>query len=327
MAVELYPLRFDPIFKPALWGGQSLKARFGRPPSTEAIGEAWVLSDEPSQGSRVNEGPLVGAALRELMLTRRDELLGRAASIHDRFPLLLKFLEASQPLSVQVHPDDAQAKRLTGDAKACGKTEAWVILESNAGSLVYAGLLPGVDAAGFRRALANDTLAEVMHRYTPQLGDCIFLEAGVIHAIGAGLMLFEVQQTSDITYRLYDWGRLDVATGLPRVLHLEQGILCTNIASGPCNPAKPNQVLGSKRERLVSCPYFILDRVNSDKAFVVGAVGECRAVVVIEGCGALHHDGIRYPLRFGDVLLLPASVGACECVPEGNLTILECGIP
>jgi mannose-6-phosphate isomerase len=208
-----------------------------------------------------------------------------------------------------------------------GKTEAWVILKAENDSLVYAGLRSGVSKAEFQNALTKGKLPDVMHSYVPRLGDCIFLEAGTVHAIGAGLMLFEVQQTSDITYRLYDWGRVDAKTGKPRALHIEQALNCTNYERGPCDPVKPSPISGNKGERLVSCGYFTLDRVRSEQAFSVGVKDHCRIIVCIEGKGRLVDRGKSYSLKTGDVLLLPASIGVCECVPDSAMTILECGTP
>jgi mannose-6-phosphate isomerase len=201
------------------------------------------------------------------------------------------------------------------------------VLRASPQSLVYTGLRAGIGAADFRNALRGGTLPEVMHAYAPRPGDCIFLEAGTIHAIGAGLTLFEVQQTSDITYRLYDWGRVDGKTGKPRPLHIEQALACVNVERGPCNPVTPRKKPGQARERLTSCRYFTLDRIRSDRPLPVGAVGQCRILAVVEGRGELRHGGRgEYPLRLGDVLLLPASIGPGVWAPAGAATILECGI-
>ena len=326
MPEPLYPLRFEPIFKHAIWGGYSLRPMFGQAQPAEPEGEAWVLSDQGDSLSRVVEGPLAGQTLRDLMVAHQQALLGDAPASNGRFPLLLKFLEARQPLSVQVHPNDEQARRMEPAGAGLGKTEAWVILKSDPGSLLYAGLRHGVGHAEFRQALTTGSLPDVMHAYETSPGDCIFLEAGTIHAIGAGLTLFEVQQTSDITYRLYDWDRVDAKTGKSRQLHIEQALLCTNVHGGPCRPVDAQRTPHPSRERLLTCSYFTLDRIVGDKPFTVGAAGQCRIVVALEGQASLHHRGRKHMLRMGDVLLLPAAVGPCECSPEGTATILECGV-
>jgi mannose-6-phosphate isomerase len=327
MPVELYPLRFEPIFKNNLWGGSFLRPLFGLDAPSEPEGEAWLLSDQGDNVSRVVDGPLRGKTLRDLMGSHRRELIGSAAAPLDRFPLLLKLLDARQPLSVQVHPNDEQAQRLESASAGFGKTEAWVILRTEPGSLLYAGLREGVTADEFREALKGGTLPEVLHAISPRPGDCFFLEAGMIHAIGAGLILFEVQQTSDITYRLFDWGRVDAKTGRPRPLHIESALLCTNVEAGPCHAVKPARLAGTDRERLVACQYFTLDRIHGDRRFPVGESGQCRLVVCLDGRANLIHKGKSHPLKLGDVLLLPAAISPCECIPDGMATVLEIWIP
>ncbi|MGL6094917.1 MAG: type I phosphomannose isomerase catalytic subunit [Fimbriiglobus sp.] len=321
MAVPLYPLRFDPIFKSMLWGGRRLPGFLRQPaPGPDPVAEAWVLSDVDGSPSRVANGPLAGTTLRELIAADPHGVLGSAAGTTSRFPLLLKFIDARQELSVQVHPNDEQARAKTPGAS--GKTEAWVILDANpATSRIYAGFRDGVGESDFRSALETKTTPHTLHSFTPTPGDCVFLPANTVHAIGADILLFEVQQTSDITYRLYDWDRTDAKTGKPRELHVDDGLACSDFASGPCRPVTP--VPGGDRERLVACDYFTLHRVSTDTPVTLGAVGACRAVVLTAGRGTL--GGM--PLEAGDVVLLPAAVGGGGLTPAGPTTVLECGIP
>lgn len=321
--MALYPLTFEPLFKNMLWGGRRLPAFLGRPaPHDDPIGEAWVLSDVEGNASVVANGPLAGRTLRELIAERRVDILGTADAPDGRFPLLLKFIDARQELSVQVHPDDAIAVRLAGPGKR-GKTEAWVVLDRDpATSRIYAGFRPGVTAGDFREAIASRTAPKTLHSFTPTPGDCVFLKAGTVHAIGANILLFEVQQTSDITYRLYDWDRVDAKTGTGRELHIEQGLLCSDFGAGPCRPVTPTPA-----GELVNCEYFTLHRHARHDQFAVGAAGACRAVIGIEGRGDLVWNGERFPLGVGNVVLLPAAVGACAIDPKGAMTVLECGLP
>jgi mannose-6-phosphate isomerase len=325
----LYPLRFEPIFKSMLWGGRRLPAFLNRPhPADEPVGEAWVLSDVDGSPSRVADGLLAGATLRELLAIHPEGVLGPAGPANGRFPLLLKFIDARQELSVQVHPNDAQAAAKCPGSS--GKTEAWVVLDADPHtSKIYAGFAPGVTAADFRAALESRTTPRTLHSFTPRPGDCVFLEAGTVHAIGADILLFEVQQTCDTTYRLYDWDRVDAKTGRPRQLHIDDGLACADFARGPCHPVRPvaEDHPHGRRERLVSCPYFHLGRHTGGRRFKVGAAGECRAVVCVGGRGELESNGKRYPIATGDVVLLPATVGECACVPTGEITLLECGLP
>ena len=325
----LYPLRFEPIFTSNLWGGRRLPGFLRRPaPHDDPIGEAWVLSDVDGSPSRVADGPLAGVTLRELLAADPARILGKTKLVNGRFPLLLKFIDARQELSVQVHPNDEQAARAISGAN--GKTEAWVILEANPErSRVYSGFKNGIAADDFRAALANRTTPQTLHSFTPNPGDCVFLDAGTVHAIGAEIMVFEVQQTSDITYRLYDWDRVDAKTGLPRELHVEKGLACSTFHRGPCDAVKPvaEELTHGRRESLVACPYFTLTRHTATRRFNVGAAGECRVLACVAGWGELEAEEGRYGISTGDVVLLPAELGECECLPAGEIALLECGIP
>jgi len=326
--MPLSPLRFAPIFTQNRWGGRRLPAFLQQPEPDHPhpIGEAWVLSDVDGSSSVVVDGPEQGRSLRELLAERPERILGAAKPINGRFPLLLKFIDAKEELSVQVHPNDEQAARSKPGAN--GKTEAWVIMEANPDtSRIYSGFRPGMTAAGFVAALESKSAPSALHTFTPSPGDCVYLPAGTVHAIGADILLFEVQQTSDITYRLYDWDRVDAKTGLPRELHVEQGLAVSNFASGPCPAVKPRR-LSETCEELANGPYFTLRRHIALKRFTVGASGECRAIVVLNA-----NDGSQIQwnadvdaIRTGDVLLIPAEVGACEILPAGSTTILECGL-
>jgi mannose-6-phosphate isomerase len=323
---KLSPLTFEPIFKPAIWGGTRLRPYLGRSPSDEATGEAWMLSDVDGSLSRVAGGPLAGRSLRELLAEDATAILGSAKLANGRFPLLMKFLDARRELSVQVHPTDDQANaRKPGQL---GKTEAWVVLDANHNtSLLYAGFRQGVTADTFRAAMANGTVPDTLHRFVPRVGDCVFLEAGTVHAIGQDLMLFEVQQTSDITYRLYDWDRVDEKTGKPREMHLDDGLACSNFAMGPCDPVTPEK--DGERDRLVACRYFTLHHRRVAKRFHVGAPGRCTVLVVLEADPRTElkwDDDVRI-LRTGDVVLMPACVGECSILPVGPVRVLEIGLP
>ncbi len=321
----LYPLRFEPIFQKRIWGGRRLEEWLGRPlPGDEPIGEAWVLSDQGQHLSRVANGPLKGQTLRQLLEGFGERLLG-AGKRHDRFPLLLKFLDARETLSVQVHPDDRHTHLLPPGQR--GKTEAWVVLEAESGGRIYAGLKPGLGPEGLRTALRQQAVAECLGSFQPNPGDCVFLPAGTVHALGGGLVIFEIQQNSDVTFRLYDWDRVDAQTGKPRQLHIDESLACTDFSATVSGPALPvlEQDGPVRRERLVACPYFHLARWSADQPFHVGAAGESRTLVGIEGQAEVEHAGERYPIRRGDVLLLPAEVGTCPCRPTGRVVVLECG--
>jgi mannose-6-phosphate isomerase len=325
---SLPPLRFRPILKPALWGGQRLRTLYNAPPGPDPIGEAWLLSDCPDQPSVVADGPLAGRTLRDLMEDMPERIVGPTKVANGRFPLLIKFLHAREPLSVQVHPTDARACDLEGPA-AVGKTEAWVVVEADPTASVYAGLLPAATPETLRKAIQAGTVEDLLYGVTPAVGDCFFLKAGTVHSIGGGLVLFEVQQTCDLTYRLYDWGRTDPKTGRPRELHLEKGLACVDYTIGPCRPARPTEE-GHGRARkaiLAECQYFSLGRWEAARPFTTGSVGECRILAGVAGRAVIRHRLNEYPLDLGDVWLLAADTGPVEVVPEGPATILECAVP
>ncbi len=312
--MALYPLKFEPIFRPMPWGGTRLRGMLRRPADPAPTGEAWVLSDVDGALSAVTNGPLAGATLRDVLAAHGAELFGPAAPADGRFPLLLKLLDARTELSVQVHPDDAQAVALKGPGHR-GKTEAWVILDADpTASWIYAGFEAGVTAADFRAALAAKTVPAALHRFTPAPGDCVFLPAGTVHAIGADILLFEIQQTSDITYRLYDWDRVDAA-GKPRELHVDAGLSVADFGRGPCDPVAPR--VAGDRETLVECPQFTLHR--STRPGTVGRAGHCTAVVCVGGTGTVAGESVAW----GEVILLPAAHGVAAVT--GDVTLLECG--
>jgi len=323
----LSPLRFSPIFKSALWGGSHLRKLFNSPPSDDPTGEAWVLSDQGDNPSVVADGPLAGTTLRDLLQSMPERILGSASLVNGRFPLLLKFLQVRQPLSVQVHPNDAKARELEGPL-ASGKTEAWYIVEADPNASLYCGLNAGVTPVQVRRAIGANKLEQLLNGLRPERGDCFLIPAGTVHALCDGLLVFEVQQTSDITYRLYDWGRVDPKTGKPRELHIEKGLACVNYSQGPCRPISPTEE-GHGRVRLAplaECAYFTLGRWDAASPFRVGETGQCRMIVGVEGRATLRHGGKEYGIGLGDTWLLPAEVGSCEVIPKGPVVILECGL-
>jgi mannose-6-phosphate isomerase len=226
-------------------------------------------------------------------------------------------------LSVQVHPSDDHTHLLPPGQR--GKTEAWIVLQAEPTSRIYAGLIPGTAETELRQALAEKAIVNRLASFVPRVGDCIFLPAGTVHALGGGVMLFEVQQNSDMTFRLYDWDRVD-AQGKPRPMHVEESFACIDFGSEVRGPVVPVvEAEGPvRRERLVSCRYFQLWRCQATQPFTAGASNQCRILTVVEGEAQLDHQGQSYPLRRGDVLFLPAEVGACTCRPSGKILMLEC---
>jgi mannose-6-phosphate isomerase len=325
--ILLYPLRFEPIYQYRIWGGRRLTDLLTAPlPGNDPIGEAWVLSDRDDHPSCVADGPLKGQTIRQLLKQWPDQLMGKLAGRFSRFPLLLKFLDVHEMLSVQVHPSDRQSNYLP--AGEHGKTEAWVVLEAGPKSRIYAGLKPATTANILRRAIANRTVADHLASFSPKLGDGIFLPAGTVHSLG-DLVVFEVQENSDVTFRLYDWDHVDAKTGQPRPLQVDQAMACIDFAQGAVGPVVPvvEEVQPVLREQLFGCEHFGLWRLRGESPFRVGAAGMPRVLVCIAGDGQLEHDGVNHAVGKGDVLLLPAVVGACAFQLRIAVSLLEISLP
>jgi mannose-6-phosphate isomerase len=323
----LYPLHFEPIYQYRLWGGRRLADILTTPLPSGPIGEAWILSDRNDHASQVADGPLTGQTIAQLMEQFPEQLMGKLAGRFQRFPLLLKFLDAREMLSVQVHPTVSNADLLPEGETA--KTEAWVVLEASQKSRIYAGLMPGTAADNLRRSLVNGTVPDHLAYFTPKPGDAVFVQAGTVHALGGGVVVFEIQQNSDVTFRLYDWNHVDAKTGEPRELQVDKAIACINFAQREVGPAVP--VLESttpvERERLFDCEHFRLWRLRGVSPFVVGASDAARVLVCIEGAGQIEHGGASYAVGQGDVFLLPAVIGACDFQPSRAVNLLEIALP
>lgn len=321
-----HPLHFEPYLRPMVWGGRRLEEVLGKPlPGSEPFGEAWEISDHAAHTSVVAEGPLAGRTLHDLMVRHRTDLLGPNALQYSTFPLLVKLLDANDWLSVQVHPDDVKVKTLwPGEG---GKTEAWFVLDVHPESRIYAGLRPGVDELRLREALTVGTVAECLHDFTPRPGDCLFLRAGTVHAVGGGVLMAEVQQTSDATFRLFDWNRRD-AQGESRQLHIEQAIACIDWQQGPLEPIRVRDFTSDptgplERQRLVTCRYFELDFLRGKEPIHLGGSGRMQIVIVVRGEGRLGSSR----LTMGQTWLLPASLSAMRLEPTPGIDVLLTTLP
>jgi mannose-6-phosphate isomerase len=327
-SITLYPLRFEPIYQYRLWGGRRLSALLSAPlPGDGPIGEAWVLSDRDDHQSKIANGPLKGQTIGLLMDQYREQVMGKLASSFRRFPLLLKFLDAQQMLSVQVHPSDAHPELLPPGEMS--KTEAWVVLEAEKGSSIYAGLRPGTTAADLRRSLADGTIADHLAGIVPRPGGAVFIPAGTVHTLGGGVVVFEVQQNSDVTFRLFDWQHIDAKTGQLRPLQVDQAFACIDFdrnAGGLVAP-RVETTTPVQREKLFDCEAFHLDRLLGTLPFAVGAATVPSVLVCVDGSGQVEHGEVPYLISKGDVYLLPAAAGVCTFRPSGEVTLLEIAIP
>ena len=296
-------------------------------PDGGPFGEAWILSDRDDHASVVTNGPLQGQTLPQIMLHSRAELMGRIAQQFLRFPLLLKFLDARQMLSVQVHPGYTDDGRLPIDPQA--KTEGWVVLQKGAGSRIYAGLRSGATVETLRLAIAEEALPEALTLIRPEIGDAIFIPAGTVHSLGDDVVVFEIQQNCDTTFRLYDWDHVDSETHQPRALQVEQALACIDFESNGAGHIQPTveTEASPRRERLFDCEFFQLSRISGRLSFEVGEYGMPRVLVCLDGAGKIEHQGQPHPIRKGEVWLLPASVGPLTFQPDEAVTLLEASIP
>ena len=261
---------------------------------------------------------MAGQSLSSLVVNEPRWLLGEefvdaAGGTVDRFPLLLKYLDCNRDLSVQVHPDDRYAATL--DPPDLGKTEAWVVVDAQPGSQIYAGLKSGVGRDDLAAAMRSGRTEEVLHRFEPSAGDCVFIPAGTVHALGAGLVIAEIQQSSDTTFRLFDWNRTD-STGQSRPLHLEQSLEVSDYRRGPVN-AQPPVATGQGFERLVDCDKFVLRRITAP--LEIAGDDRCHLLTLPAGRASVRAVDGEWSLTAGESLLLPAAIGPVRITTDGPL--------
>ncbi len=320
------PLTFEPILKRIRWGGRQLGELLGKAIGPESdYAESWELADHENGQSVVNHGPRAGQSLRQLVGQSGDELFGRHHGL-TQFPLLIKFLDANDWLSLQVHPNDEQAKQY--EPTENGKTEAWIILDAQPNSQICAGLKSGVDRQQLSAHLQNGTIEECLNIFSVQPGDCVFVPAGTVHAIGPGIVLAEIQQQSNLTFRLHDWGRLGT-DGKPRDIHVEESLACTDFDRGPVMPVTPLVLLdGSHRhEELVRDQYFVIQRHRTNQPFKIITNCQFHILMVLDGTARVDSlDGSR-SLPHGSTMLIPAANEGVTVTPDGRATILDVFLP
>lgn len=311
------PLRFHPVYQPYIWGGDKLRSHVGRMDTPSGIvAESWEISDREDGMSVVSEGPLAGKTLRELIEADSEGMLGSSAS-GGVFPLLIKVLDAAQTLSVQVHPNDETAAKFGGEAK----TETWYILEAEPDACVYCGVAPGVTAKKFRKAIKENQLEPLLKKIPVQAGDAIFVPGGRVHAIASGCLLLEVQQNSNTTYRIYDWGRVD-DKGKGRELHIDQALQVSILeeeedALTPPKGLKP--LAGMPREQIMRSSYFLLERLRVSGQAVLPPHPTCFQVLfAIDGDLKVSSGGETVEVPAGHSVLLPAAAGEAGLDAHGG---------
>lgn len=321
--LSLEPILFEPILQPRRWGGDRLATCLGKqlPHPDGVFGESWELVDRHDYQSRILDGEHAGKSIRELIQLNGEQIFGRSGCENKQFPFLIKFLDCQHSLSVQVHPNDDHAK--ASHPQETGKNEAWIILEAEPDSVVYAGFQPGTTTRAIREAIAACRLQDLLKTYPARSGDCFFIPAGTVHAIGAGLVVAEVQQPSDVTYRLYDWGCVD-QQGQPRPLHIEEALACITLDDdfNPLVPRQPEHDSPDQPAQSIVSPYFQIDVYQfSQGKLQVSHKDECLVMMMLAGSGAMQSGVTRRDVKLGQTWLLPACNGEFSVEATAPVTI------
>jgi mannose-6-phosphate isomerase len=323
----LYPLLFHPIPKERIWGGRKLETLYHKPiPGEKPIGESWEISDRTEAESVISNGPLAGKTLRHLMEHHAAELMGDAKPLNGKFPLLVKILDAREKLSLQVHPPAAKAKDLGGEPK----TEMWYITDAAEDAELYVGLRRSVTPESFKESISAGTVEHCFHKAKVKAGDAMFLPSGRVHAIAGGLVIFEIQQNSDTTYRVFDWNRVD-SQGKSRELHVKESLECIDFEDFEPEIIKPDQPLAQNfdvhLQTLVDDPLFKVELVSTGGAAHIDySLRRPKIIGVVEGSVNIRHE-FPLQLRPGQFALLPAELqrARIECGQASRFLVAEPG--
>lgn len=318
MKPKTYPLQFEPILKERIWGGEKLKTILNKPITSKITGESWELSTVEGDVSVVANGELKGKSLMELIDETPNEILGTEVykRFGKQFPLLFKYLDAREDLSIQVHPNDKLAKERHN---SFGKTEMWYVTQADADARIIVGFKENSSKEEYLKHLNDKSLVSILDTVKAKPGDVFFLETGTVHAIGAGLVVAEIQQTSDITYRLYDFDRKD-AQGNTRELHVDLALDAINY--NKVDTQKKYETKTNTSNVVVDCPYFTTNFLPLENKLEVSKSGETFTVYMcIEGTFEIEYDGFKHTYIKGDTVLVPAEINAF--ILNGNASILE----
>ena len=330
--MKLYPLKFENVFKERIWGGRNLERVLDKPlpPGDAPIGESWEVVDHRSDSGVIANGTYKGRTLTDLRKEFGEELVGAhgLALGRGQLPLLIKFLDARDELSVQVHPGDDYANE--HENGELGKTEMWYIVHAEPGAKIISGLKPGTTRESLQKAIDEGRVEEQMNWVEVKTGECYFTPSGRVHAICAGNIICEVQQNSDVTYRFYDWNRVD-SSGTPRELHVEKSLDVINYEDVSDPKAEPKKVLegGGMVWELVRCPYFVAEKLEVSGAIPSDTRGESFHILsCFAGAGEVRGDGFDpVPLCKGESMLVPCALGRYEVAGTGGLEVLRSYVP
>ena len=306
------PIAFSPIYMTRVWGGRSLEAVYQRNlPDGQPYGESWEMSDRPDEQSIVSSGPYAGKSLHDLWSDHREEVFGDGL-VGERFPLLIKILDARDDLSIQVHPPAHVADELGGDPK----TEMWYIAACDPEAKLYVGLKNGSTRESFEQSLADGTVEDQIHAITPKPGESIFIPSGRLHAIGAGFLIYEIQQNSDTTYRVFDWNRFGL-DGVPRDLHIEESMASIDFDDFEPGMDEPNG------NTLASCEYFKVERQSVSRSSEVSIANNSFSIITVISGKLSSKEGSTF--QTGDFLILPRN--GSPLIAEEDCQILRTSLP
>ncbi|MDA7934126.1 class I mannose-6-phosphate isomerase [Akkermansiaceae bacterium] len=306
------PIAFSPIYMTRVWGGRSLETVYQRDlPDDQPYGESWEMSDRAGEQSIVSSGPFAGKSLHDLWTNHREEIFGDDLT-GDRFPLLIKILDARDDLSIQVHPPAEVADELGGDPK----TEMWYIADCDPGAKLYIGLKDGCTRDTFERSLAEGTVEEQVHAVSPRAGESIFIPSGRLHAIGAGFLIYEIQQNSDTTYRVFDWNRVGL-DGAPRDLHIEESMASIDFDDFEPGMDQPDG------DTLASCEYFVVTRHNIPESQEITIQNDAFSIITVIS-GEIRSDAGTI-FKTGDFLILPRN--AHPLIAQTDCQVLRTRLP
>ncbi|WP_298351086.1 type I phosphomannose isomerase catalytic subunit [uncultured Dokdonia sp.] len=315
--MTLYPLKFTPVYSYRIWGGEKLKTELNKNYEQNSIGKSWEVSGVPGNETKVSEGPLSGKTLKDLIETYKDELVGQ--SVYDNFgstfPLLIKFIDAKSPLSIQVHPNDDLARQRHN---SYGKNEMWYVMQAEKDAELIVGFNKRVSQENYQEHLQDNTLPEILNTEKVKEGSAYYIPAGRVHAIGAGVLLAEIQQTSDITYRIYDYDRVDKTTGKKRDLH-------TNLALDAidynhyASYATGYETCPNKVNKLIFSPYFKTNSLHLKDSFSrdLSSIKSFVIYICVEGKTSLQCFNTTYELSKGETILIPATIEHIDFITKG----------
>jgi mannose-6-phosphate isomerase len=321
--MELYPLKFEPIFHYRIWGGQNLKNVLNKSYTGDSIGESWEISAVPESETQVSSGIYKGKTINQLSAEFKESFLGDSVykALGTEFPLLIKFIDSKTPLSIQVHPDDQLAKERHN---SLGKNEMWYIMPSEKDASITVGFKEETNSQSYKEHLTNDTLTDALNTISVKEGDAFYIPTGRVHAIGAGVMLAEIQQSSDITYRIYDYNRVDASTGKKRELHTELAATAIDFKMQK-NYETPYDRVVNQNNQLIWSPYFKTNFLSLTATFErdLSSIDSFVIYMCVKGQATLSYNEVDYQLNMGETILLPAAIQSISLSVDSSADLLE----